>query len=85
MVIWPFNLCQVTLLGFYASTNNLLVSPPFEELIKSSILGKLFNISVRVPSVDNLIKLKEGAIGSAEKDLNKHRQDIQLLRNHAHR
>lgn len=57
--------------------------PTFEELMNNSIVGKLFNISVHIPSVENLIKLKERAVTSTEKELNKHREDIVLLSNHA--
>lgn len=55
----------------------------FEYLMKSSIMGKLFNIPVNIPSVENLIKMKESAVASAENELNKHQQDIVLLRQHA--
>jgi hypothetical protein len=55
----------------------------FEYLMKGSIMGKLFNIPVNIPSVENLIKMKESAVASAEKELNKHQQDIVLLRKHA--
>ena len=57
--------------------------PTFEELMHNSIVGKLFNISVHIPSVANLIKLKERAVASTEKELDKHREDIVLLGNHA--
>jgi len=46
-------------------------------------MGKLFNIPVNIPSVENLIKMKESAVASAENELNKHQQDIVLLRKHA--
>jgi hypothetical protein len=52
----------------------------FEELMKDSIMRKLFNNSVHIPSLQNLIKLKESVVASIEKELSKHRQDIALLR-----
>jgi hypothetical protein len=55
----------------------------FEYLMKSSIMGKLFNIPVNIPSVENLIKMKESAVASTENELNKHQRDIVLLRQHA--
>lgn len=55
----------------------------FEELMKDSIMGMLFNIAVHIPSIENLIKLKESAVASTEKELSKHQQDIVLLRRHA--
>ena len=55
----------------------------FEELMNGSNIGNLFNIPVHIPSVANLIKLKESAVASTEKELSKHQQDIVLLRNHA--
>jgi hypothetical protein len=55
----------------------------FEDLLKESIVGKLFNITVHIPSVENLIKLKESAVASAQKELSKHQQDIVLLRSRA--
>ncbi len=53
----------------------------FEDIMKDSIMGKLFNIPVHIPSVGNLIKLKESAVASTEKELSKHQQDIVFLRN----
>ncbi|MGZ5575903.1 MAG: hypothetical protein ACXWEV_03420 [Methylobacter sp.] len=55
----------------------------FENLMKDSVLGRLFNITVHIPSIENLIKMKESAINSAGKELNKHQRDIGLLRKHA--
>jgi hypothetical protein len=54
----------------------------FEELMKGSIIGKLFDIPVYIPSIENLIKMKESAVISTEKLLSKHQQDIMLLREH---
>ncbi len=54
----------------------------FEDLMRDSTVGKLFNIPVHIPSVENLIKLKEIAVALTEKELRKHQQDIVLLRNH---
>ncbi|MCK9619354.1 MAG: hypothetical protein M0R47_02350 [Methylobacter sp.] len=53
----------------------------FERLMESSIIGKLFNIPVHIPSVENLILMKEGAVSSKSK-LIKDQQDIDLLRSH---
>lgn len=55
----------------------------FEDLMRGSVMGKLFNIPVYIPSVENLIKMKESVAASTEKELNKHQQDIVLLRKHA--
>lgn len=46
-------------------------------------MGTLFNIAVHIPSIENLIKLKESAIALTEKELSKHQQDIVHLRKHA--
>ena len=55
----------------------------FDELTNGSSMGKLFDIPVQIPSVANLIRLKESAVASTEKELSKHQQDIVLLRSHA--
>ena len=52
----------------------------FEEVMCNAAKGKLFNIPVLIPSVANLIRLKELAIQLAEDDAEKHRKDIELLR-----
>ncbi|MBL1376044.1 hypothetical protein [Zobellella iuensis] len=61
-----------------------IITPPkdgltFEEIIRDSIEGNLFNIPVRIPSVAHLIALKKYVITSAEKQINKHLKDIELL------
>lgn len=53
----------------------------FEDLMNGSSMGNLFNIAVHIPSVANLINMKESAVTSTEKELSKHQQDIVLLRN----
>ena len=53
----------------------------FEEIINNSVNGKLFEIPIFIPSIDNLIRLKENAISSTQKELTKHNEDIILLKN----
>lgn len=54
----------------------------FEELMKGSFIGRLFSVDVCIPSIENLIKMKEDVVVSTDKELSKHQQDIALLREH---
>jgi len=52
----------------------------FEEITINSVKAKLFNIPIYIPSVENLIRLKENAALSTQKELTKHNKDIILLK-----
>jgi hypothetical protein len=56
--------------------------PSFDDLVLWSVDAKLFGMHVRIPSVSNLIKLKEHAATAADDDSDraKHRHDISLLK-----
>jgi len=55
--------------------------PTFEELIIDSVMGNIFHIPIRIPSITNLIKLKQIAIAREKEVLSKHEEDIRLLKN----
>ena len=67
-----------------------LNGPTFEELMNGAEPGNLLDIPAKIPSVENLIRMKKSAILSTEKDPNKnerakekeikkHKRDIELL------
>jgi hypothetical protein len=54
--------------------------PTYAELSQDAAQGKLFNIPVRIASIEALIRLKERAVASAELQRDKHLKDIELLK-----
>lgn len=55
-------------------------SPSFNQCYADSLLTKLFDIPVRVASINTLIVLKEHAIAHAKQGCDKHVGDLTLLR-----
>jgi len=53
----------------------------YEEIMIGSVIGNIFNIPINIPSIENLIKLKESTVASEEKEISKHQEDLRLLKN----
>jgi len=53
----------------------------YEEIMISTVIGNIFNIPINIPSIENLIKLKESTVASEEKEMSKHQEDLRLLKN----
>lgn len=53
----------------------------YQELLKTSEPANLFNIPISVPSKDSLIILKKHTIEREKGDIQKHKNDIELLMN----
>jgi hypothetical protein len=54
--------------------------PSYESLVSDAVEASIFNIPIKVPSVLNLIELKALAIKEAKESIEKHQNDIQLLK-----
>lgn len=57
--------------------------PSYSEVATESVDAKLFHKPVRLASPSLLIRMKEQAVASAEKDRSKHINDIECLKPHA--
>jgi len=57
--------------------------PSYSEVAKEAVDAKLFQKPVRLASPASLIRMKQQAVASAEKERDKHLKDIERLRKHA--
>ena len=54
--------------------------PSYKKLASDAVEASIFNIPIKLPSVLNLIELKNLAIKEAEESIEKHQNDIRLLK-----